>query len=76
MTTNSRRCQAFSEAAEPGFCNRRVNLVMKCISTVSYHIRVNGQLTDEIMRTEGELRQGILCRHISFRYVLKASRHR
>ena len=25
-----------------GFCNRWVNLITKCISTVSYHIRVNG----------------------------------
>jgi len=30
---------------------------MKCISTVSYRIKVNGELTDEIIPTRG-LRQG------------------
>jgi hypothetical protein len=40
-----------------GFHARCSELIMKCISTVSYRIKVNGELTDEIVPTRG-LRQG------------------
>ena len=42
---------------EVGFSERWINLIMKCISTVSYRIKVNGELTDEIVPSRG-LRQG------------------
>jgi len=40
-----------------GFCEVWVELVMKCVSSVSYKIRVNGQLTDSF-RPERGLWQG------------------
>jgi hypothetical protein len=40
-----------------GFSERWINLIMKCISTVSYRIKVNGELTNEIVPSRG-LRQG------------------
>lgn len=40
-----------------GFHGRWIDLIMQCVSTVSYRIKVNGVLTDEIMSSRG-LRQG------------------
>lgn len=40
-----------------GFDSRCVNLIMQCVSTVSYKIKVNGELTEEITPMHG-LRQG------------------
>jgi hypothetical protein len=40
-----------------GFDSRWINLIMQCVSTVSYKIKVNGELTEEIVPTRG-LRQG------------------
>jgi len=40
-----------------GFHERWVDTIMKCVTTVTYCIRVNGQLTDEIAPQRG-LRQG------------------
>ena len=40
-----------------GFQRRWVNLIMKCVSTVSYRISVNGGLSDVIKPQRG-LRQG------------------
>lgn len=40
-----------------GFSERWINLIMKCISAVSYRIKVNGELTNEIVPSRG-LRQG------------------
>jgi len=40
-----------------GFHERWSKLIMQCISTVSYRIKVNGELTDEIIPSRG-LRQG------------------
>jgi hypothetical protein len=40
-----------------GFDSRWINLIMQCVSTVSYRIKVNGELTEEIVPTRG-LRQG------------------
>ena len=40
-----------------GFHERWVDTIMKCVTTVTYRIKVNGQLTDEIAPQRG-LRQG------------------
>lgn len=40
-----------------GFDSRWINLIMQYVSTVSYKIKVNGELTEEIIPTRG-LRQG------------------
>jgi hypothetical protein len=40
-----------------GFDSRWINQIMQCVSTVSYKIKVNGDLTEEIVPTRG-LRQG------------------
>lgn len=40
-----------------GFHERWVSLIMKCVSTVSYQVWVNGELTNEIIPTRG-LSQG------------------
>ncbi|WP_178121759.1 reverse transcriptase domain-containing protein, partial [Pseudomonas sp. FSL R10-2172] len=40
-----------------GFEERWIDLIMTCVSTVSYKIKVNGELTEEIVPTRG-LRQG------------------
>ena len=40
-----------------GFDERWINLIMQCVSTVSYRIKVNGEMTEEIIPTRG-LRQG------------------
>jgi len=40
-----------------GFHERWVATIMKCVTTVSYRIKVNGQLTEEFMSERG-LRQG------------------
>lgn len=40
-----------------GFHDRWVDMIMKCISTVTYRIKVNGALTDQIRPSRG-LRQG------------------
>lgn len=40
-----------------GFHEKWRQLIMKCITTLSYRIKVNGELTDEILPTRG-LRQG------------------
>jgi hypothetical protein len=40
-----------------GFCPRFVNLIMKCVRTVSYRFRINGALTDTVHPGRG-LRQG------------------
>ena len=40
-----------------GFCEEWVNIVMKCVTTVKYRIKVNGGLTEEII-PERSLRQG------------------
>jgi len=42
-----------------GFHERWTSLIMKCITTVTYRIRVNGGLTERIVPTRG-LKQGIL----------------
>jgi hypothetical protein len=40
-----------------GFCQDWINLIMKCVATVRYKIRVNGELSDELIPERG-LRQG------------------
>jgi hypothetical protein len=40
-----------------GFGDRWVNLIMKCVSSVTYRVKVNGVLTDQIVPERG-LRQG------------------
>jgi hypothetical protein len=40
-----------------GFHRRFVAIVMRCVTTVKYRIKVNGDLTDEIIPSRG-LRQG------------------
>jgi hypothetical protein len=40
-----------------GFCRRWIDLIMKCVSTVRYRIRVNGELSNELVPERG-LRQG------------------
>jgi hypothetical protein len=40
-----------------GFANEWVNLIMKCVTTVSYRIRVTGELSDPFVPERG-LRQG------------------
>ena len=40
-----------------GFARRWVDIIMKCVTTVSYRIKVNGELTQEILPGRG-LRQG------------------
>ena len=40
-----------------GFCEEWVNIIMKCVTTVKYRIKVNGGLTEEIILERG-LRQG------------------
>jgi hypothetical protein len=42
-----------------GFCRAWVKLIMKCVTTVKYQIKVNGELTGKFMPTRG-LRQGDL----------------
>jgi len=39
------------------FHKRWISLIMKCVSSLSYQVRVNGELTNEITPTQG-LRQG------------------
>jgi hypothetical protein len=40
-----------------GFCRRWIELIMKCVSSVRYGIRVNGELSNEVIPERG-LRQG------------------
>lgn len=40
-----------------GFSSGWIQLIMKCITTVSYRVKINGELSDEIIPTRG-LRQG------------------
>lgn len=40
-----------------GFCQTWVDLIMKCVTTVRYQIKVNGSLTEQFVPTRG-LRQG------------------
>jgi hypothetical protein len=40
-----------------GFTERRIELIMLCVTSVKYQVRVNGSLTDEIIRQRG-LRRG------------------
>lgn len=40
-----------------GFDDRWVHLIMKCITTVSHNIKINGDLTEEIKPERGT-RQG------------------
>uniref|UniRef100_A0A8R7K474 Reverse transcriptase domain-containing protein n=1 Tax=Triticum urartu TaxID=4572 RepID=A0A8R7K474_TRIUA len=40
-----------------GFCQEWIGLIMKCVSTVRYQIKVNGSLTEHFVPTRG-LRQG------------------
>ena len=56
-----------------GFNAGWIELVMKCISTVRYQIKVNKDITDVIIPERG-LRQGFLCPPIYSYYVLKGFR--
>ena len=56
-----------------GFNGGRVELVMKCISTIRYQIKVNKDITDVIIPERG-LRQGDPCPPIYSYYVLKGFR--
>ena len=40
-----------------GFCNAWVGLIMKCVTTIRYQIKVNGSITEQFVPTRG-LRQG------------------
>jgi hypothetical protein len=40
-----------------GFCNEWIQLMMKCVSTVKYQIKVNGALSNEFVPERG-LRPG------------------
>ena len=53
-----------------GFHERWIRLIMTCITTVTYHIRVNGGLTEQIIPSRG-LRQGIQFPRIYFCCVRK-----
>jgi hypothetical protein len=55
-----------------GFHEQWVDVIMKCVTTVTYRIKVNGELTDEIVPGRGLL-QGIPSPHICFCCVLKPS---
>jgi hypothetical protein len=56
-----------------GFNDILVQLIMKCVSTVSYRFKVNGDLTQVVHPGRG-LRQGIPFPHIFFSFALKVSR--
>jgi hypothetical protein len=49
-----------------GFSERWINLIMKCISTVSYRIKVNGELTDEIVPSRGLARGPFIPLFVSY----------
>lgn len=53
-----------------GFHQRWSKLIMQCITTVSYRIKVNGDLTEEIIPSRGCAKE-ILCLPIYFCYVLR-----
>jgi hypothetical protein len=40
-----------------GFCHNWIQLIMKCVSSVKYRIRINGELSSEVIPERG-LRQG------------------
>lgn len=42
---------------------RWVTIVMRCVTTVAYRIKVNGELSDQVTPTRG-LSQGIPFHHI------------
>lgn len=47
-----------------GFSDRWISLIMKCISTVSYKIKVNGELTEEIIPARGLSEGDPLCPYL------------
>lgn len=55
-----------------GFSERWVNLIMECVTTVSYQIKVNGELSESFIPERG-LRQGIPYLHICSSFVQRAS---
>jgi hypothetical protein len=56
-----------------GFNGILVHLIMKCVSTVSYRFKVNGDLMEVVHPGRG-LRQGIPFPNIFFSFALKVSR--
>ena len=53
-----------------GFSQSWINTVMRCVTTVRYAVRVNGDLTQPVIPTRG-IRQGDPISPISFFYVRK-----
>ena len=57
-----------------GFAEEWIRLIMECVTSVSYCIRVNGDLTEKFKPERG-LRQGTRCHPTCFYYAQKAFRH-
>jgi hypothetical protein len=55
-----------------GFTDRTVRLIMKCVSSIRYIVRVNGELLPYLLLHEGYVK-GILFRPIYFCFVPKVS---
>ena len=58
-----------------GFKDKWVSLIMMCVKTVSYSVRINGEPRGSITPTRG-LRQGTQFPYIYFYYALKVYRSR
>jgi hypothetical protein len=57
-----------------GFDANFVDQIMRCVSSVSFSVKVNGKLSNNFKPTRG-IRQGIQYRLICFSYVRKDYHH-